>query len=405
MGWVAEAFIPSEQYDGEEDAERNTDRDARRRHAIKWHGLNVDGVYYCLTDEQLKNPPSRKMGSMRRRRPCCGFMLGTSSKRASFFLDDHRAGPFPLVLLQEVIWTLSFAIKFTFFFLRVAASCVWLASMLEECPKKSKAPNHCLPQNGMNVEGENLPIELLDVFSKLYWISASPWWSMSFLLIFAVLSVLMSQQKYTELKNNLLAALGVPPQLRQEANDSLQVPGPPLPENPPRWLVFDAAKSGIDEVCRVIAHLYSLSKAQCIPLHKENDSFTSRNKIEDRQTQLRKESLLDDGAKDSSTPKLGALTTDASLFKAAITKATQLDELKETMKLGDDSRRAPAEADSKEETKVMPKIDSNSDSNTDKIHERDRERTKTRDHDSRVNIITHTHLVDEIGMDIVHMIE
>nr|XP_018682171.1 PREDICTED: cyclin-L1-1-like [Musa acuminata subsp. malaccensis] len=35
-------------------------------------------------------------------------------------------------------------------------------------PKKSKASNDCLPQNGMNVEGENLPIELLDVFSKMH---------------------------------------------------------------------------------------------------------------------------------------------------------------------------------------------------------------------------------------------
>ncbi|CAL9046122.1 unnamed protein product [Musa banksii] len=118
---------------------------------------------------------------------------------------------------------------------------------------------------------------------------------------------------------------------------SLQVPGP-LPENPPWRLVFDAANFGIDEVCRVIAHLYSLSKAQYLPMYKENDSFTSRNKIQDRQTQLQKESLLDGGTKDSSTPKLGALTTDASLSKAAITKASPLDELKETMKLGDDSR-------------------------------------------------------------------
>lgn len=62
----------------------------------------------------------------------------------------------------------------------------------------------------------------------------------------------------------------------------------PLPENPPWWLVFDAAKSGIDGVCRVIAHLSSLSKAQYIPMYKENDSFTSRNKIQDRQTQLQK---------------------------------------------------------------------------------------------------------------------
>ncbi|CAL9754137.1 unnamed protein product [Musa acuminata subsp. burmannicoides] len=104
-------------------------------------------------------------------------------------------------------------------------------------PKKRKASNDCLPQNGMNVEGENLPIELLDVFSK----------------------------KYTELMNDLvgteqhlmkemdfichLATLEVPPQLRQEAwnlaND--------------RALLFPMvnchAKSGIDEVCRVIAHL------------------------------------------------------------------------------------------------------------------------------------------------------
>ncbi|RZS02201.1 hypothetical protein BHM03_00032202 [Ensete ventricosum] len=68
-------------------------------------------------------------------------------------------------------------------------------------------------------------------------------------------------------------------------------------------------------------------------------------------------SLLDSGTKDFSIPKLGALTTDASLSKEAIAKASPLDELKETMKLVDDSRRTPAEGDS--------------------------ERTKTRDHDSR----------------------
>ncbi|RWW40871.1 hypothetical protein BHE74_00053681, partial [Ensete ventricosum] len=70
-----------------------------------------------------------------------------------------------------------------------------------------------------------------------------------------------------------------------------------------------------------------------------------------------KESLLDSGTKDFSIPKLGALTTDASLSKEAIAKASPLDELKETMELVDDSRRTPAEGDS--------------------------ERTKTRDHDSR----------------------
>lgn len=52
----------------------------------------------------------------------------------------------------------------------------------------------------------------------------------------------------------------------------------PLPENPPWWKAFDAEKSGIDEVCRVLAHLYSLPKAQYIPVCKDEDSFTFSNK-------------------------------------------------------------------------------------------------------------------------------
>jgi len=52
----------------------------------------------------------------------------------------------------------------------------------------------------------------------------------------------------------------------------------PLPENPPWWKAFDAEKSGIDEVCRVLAHLYSLPKAQYIPVCKDEDSFSFSNK-------------------------------------------------------------------------------------------------------------------------------
>lgn len=58
----------------------------------------------------------------------------------------------------------------------------------------------------------------------------------------------------------------------------------PLPENPPWWKAFDADKSGIDEVCRVLAHLYSLPKAQYIPVCKDGDSLTSSNKSWDSQT-------------------------------------------------------------------------------------------------------------------------
>jgi hypothetical protein len=59
----------------------------------------------------------------------------------------------------------------------------------------------------------------------------------------------------------------------------------PLPENPPWWKAFDAEKSGIDEVCRVLAHLYSLSKAQYIPVCKDGDSFTFSGQSRDSQSQ------------------------------------------------------------------------------------------------------------------------
>ncbi|CAL8172563.1 unnamed protein product [Prunus armeniaca] len=52
----------------------------------------------------------------------------------------------------------------------------------------------------------------------------------------------------------------------------------PLPENPPWWKAFDAEKSGIDEVCRVLAHLYSLPKAKYVPVCKDGDSFAFSNK-------------------------------------------------------------------------------------------------------------------------------
>lgn len=48
----------------------------------------------------------------------------------------------------------------------------------------------------------------------------------------------------------------------------------PLPENPPWWKAFDADKSGIGQVCRVLAHLYSLPKAQYISVCKDGKPFT-----------------------------------------------------------------------------------------------------------------------------------
>lgn len=62
----------------------------------------------------------------------------------------------------------------------------------------------------------------------------------------------------------------------------------PLPENPPWWTIFGAEKAEIDEVCRVLAHLYSLPKAQYIPVCKDSDSFTLCSKAKESQSTIPK---------------------------------------------------------------------------------------------------------------------
>ncbi|KAL9666706.1 hypothetical protein QQ045_001043 [Rhodiola kirilowii] len=46
----------------------------------------------------------------------------------------------------------------------------------------------------------------------------------------------------------------------------------PLPENPPWWKAFDAEKHQIDEVCRVLAHLYHRPKARYISVCKDGET-------------------------------------------------------------------------------------------------------------------------------------
>ncbi|KAH0632415.1 hypothetical protein KY290_035838 [Solanum tuberosum] len=91
----------------------------------------------------------------------------------------------------------------------------------------------------------------------------------------------------------------------------------PLPENPPWWKAFDADKADIDEVCRVLAHLYSLLKAQCIPVCKEGGSFARSR--DSPSLPISKEGLLDVPPVDEDTEEVA---------KHAVTKAA-LDKLEE----------------------------------------------------------------------------
>ncbi|KAJ4894674.1 Cyclin-L1-1 [Raphanus sativus] len=264
----------------------------------------IDNFY--LPEEQIKNSPSRKDG----------IDETTETTLRIYGCDLIQEAGILLRLPQAVMATGQ--VLFHRFYCKkslakfdvkiVAASCVWLASKLEENPKKARQV--IIVFHRMECRRENLPIEHLDLFSKKY----------------SELKVELSRTERHILKemgfvchvehphkfiSNYLATLETPPELRQEAwnlaNDSLRTTlcvrfrsevvacgvvyaaarrfQVPLPENPPWWKAFDADKSGIGQVCRVLAHLYSLPKAQYISVCKDGKPFTFSSRSASSQAQ------------------------------------------------------------------------------------------------------------------------
>ncbi|XP_058076855.1 cyclin-L1-1 isoform X5 [Magnolia sinica] len=122
----------------------------------------IDTFY--LTDEQLRNSPSRKDGidettEMTLRIYGCDLIQesGILLKLPQAVMATGQ------VLFHRFYCKKSFA---RFNVKRVAASCVWLASKLEESPRKAK--HVLIVFHRMECRRENLPIEHLDPFSKKY---------------------------------------------------------------------------------------------------------------------------------------------------------------------------------------------------------------------------------------------
>ncbi|XP_077218070.1 cyclin-L1-1-like isoform X2 [Tasmannia lanceolata] len=267
----------------------------------------IDTFY--LTDEQLKNSPTSKDGIDEK----------TETELRIYGCDLIQESGILLGLPQAVMATgqvlfhrfyckKSFA---RFNVKRVAASCVWLASKLEESPRKAK--HILIVFHRMECRRENLPLEHLDPFSKKY-AEVKMDLNRTERHLLKEMGFICHVEHPHKFISNYLATLETPLELRQEAwnlaNDSLRTTlcvrfksevvacgvvyaaarrfQIPLPENPPWWKAFDAEKSGIDEVCRVLAHLYSLPKAQYKNVCKYSDSFTSTNKTWESQTQAPK---------------------------------------------------------------------------------------------------------------------
>ncbi|XP_015061966.1 cyclin-L1-1 isoform X1 [Solanum pennellii] len=277
---------------------------------------------------------------------------------------------------------------------RVAASCVWLASKLEESPRKARQV--LVVFHRMECRRENLPIEHLDTSSKKY-VDLKADLIRTERHLLKEMGFICHVEHPHKFISNYLATLETPAELRQEAwnlaNDSLRTTlcvrfksevvacgvvyaaarrfQVPLPENPPWWKAFDADKAGIDEVCRVLAHLYSLPKAKYIPVCKEGGSFATSNRSRDSPSlPVSKEGLLD-------APPVNEDTEEVA--KEADAKAV-LDKLKDSKKSDDDSKNMPSEGESKEEPgRTDHRIDAGGEKNKDRERDRGRDRERERD--------------------------
>ncbi|KAL5712867.1 Cyclin-L1-1 [Ranunculus cassubicifolius] len=343
----------------------------------------IDTFY--LTDEQLKDSPSRKDG----------IDEATETTLRIYGCDLIQESGILLRLPQAVMATgqvlfhrfyckKSFA---RFNAKRVAASCVWLASKLEESPRRGKQV--ILVFHRMECRRENLPIEQLDLFSKKY-TELKMDLNRTERHLLKEMGFICHVEHPHKFISNYLATLETPPELRQEAwnlaNDSLRTTlcvrfrsevvacgvvyaaarrfQVPLPENPPWWKAFDAEKSGIDEVCKVLAHLYSLPKAQYIPVCKEGESLTSSNRTTDSPAQPAPKDGITT-ATPTVLPPLG--NPDSGGSKVGSEK------LKESKKSDDDTKS--------EQPRLKPKSEFRVEIVGEKSKEKDREREKLKSRD------------------------
>ncbi|RYQ88398.1 hypothetical protein Ahy_B09g095609 isoform F [Arachis hypogaea] len=355
----------------------------------------IDTFY--LTDEQLQNSPSRKDG----------IDEATETTLRIYGCDLIQESGILLRLPQAVMATgqvlfhrfyckKSFA---RFNVKKVAASCVWLASKLEESPRKARQV--IIVFHRMECRRENLPIEHLDLYSKKY-VDLKMELSRTERHILKEMGFICHVEHPHKFISNYLATLETPPELRQEAwnlaNDSLRTTlcvrfksevvacgvvyaaarrfQVPLPENPPWWKAFDAEKSGIDEVCRVLAHLYSLPKAQYTPVSKDGDSFTFSNKsIESKSQDVPQSSPLGDA--DTAVPK-GA-TGEADIESVGVALVKQIDKPRESKKSDDESKSAATDGGARDELTLKSKSDRKMEASGDIRRDRDRDRERDRD--------------------------
>ncbi|KAL6523620.1 Cyclin-L1-1 [Orobanche gracilis] len=357
----------------------------------------IDTFY--LTDEELKNSPSSKDG----------INEATETTLRIYGCDLIQESGILLKLPQAVMATgqvlfhrfyckKSFA---RFNVKRVAASCVWLASKLEESPRRARQVLTVFHR--MECRRESLPIEHLDTSPKKY-VDLKADLIKTERHLLKEMGFICHVEHPHKFISNYLATLGTPPELRQDAwnlaNDSLRTTlcvrfksevvacgvvyaaarrfQVPLPENPPWWKAFDADKSEVDEVCRVLAHLYTLPKAKYLPVCKEGGSFSTSSRTRDSPHQsVSKDGFLATAYED----------TDRKGFSSAVSKEVgknehikaALDKLKDSKKSDHELKGTTNGGESTEEPDSKLMLGNETEAGEERIKERKRERTRSKD--------------------------
>ncbi|KAL3642921.1 Cyclin-L1-1 [Castilleja foliolosa] len=358
---------------------------------------------FYLTEEELKNSPSSKDG----------IDETTETTLRIYGCDLIQESGILLKLPQAVMATGQ--VLFHRFYCKksfarfnvksVAASCVWLASKLEESPREARQV--LIVFRRMECRRENLPIEHLDRSSKRY-VDLKAELTRTERHLLKEMGFICHVEHPHKFISNYLATLGTPPELRQEAwnlaNDSLRTTlcvrfksevvacgviyaaarrfQVPLPDNPPWWKAFDADKSGIDEVCRVLAHLYTHQKAQYLPVCKEGGSFTSKS---NRTRDSPHHSVSKDSFSTATNEDTGYRNgVNQEVSKDEHIKAA-LDELKESKISDYESESMVDGGESREKPDSKLTSDNKTESGWERIKEREsgRDRTRRRDHERR----------------------
>ncbi|KAE8702578.1 Cyclin-L1-1 [Hibiscus syriacus] len=333
----------------------------------------IDNFY--LTDEQLKNSPSTKDG----------IDEATETTLGIYGCDLIQESGILLKLLQAVMATgqvlfLRFDCKKSFarFDVKiVAASSLWLASKLDESPRRarqkfsdlkaelSRTERHVLKEMGFVCHVEHphkfisnylatlrTPPELRQEAWNLANDSPSSEpnnfsrqpWSIDLKNLTSSIMFVELRFSFCNWKENIprkgefQISIGL-------CTSSLEEVPSPLPENPPWWKAFDA-ESGIDEVCRVLAHLYNLPKAQYIPVCKDGKPFTFSTRSANSQSHPTPKEVppgpLADNNANASDINVVAADVETEGAKEAKIKMG-LDKLKESKQSDDESKSMPTE--------------------------------------------------------------